>query len=70
MSPDLNLVVLSKSVDPRTGENSMKLINISRTEPPSTLFAPPPDYTVVDETGTYEINWTGTPRQEAEQDLK
>jgi len=63
MSPDLNLLVLSKNVDPRTGENSMKLINISRAEPPSTLFAPPPDYTVVDETGPFEIKWTGSRRQ-------
>jgi hypothetical protein len=58
-SPDLNLVVLSKNVDPRNGENTMKLINISRADPSPTLFAPPPDYTVVDETGPFEIQWTG-----------
>jgi hypothetical protein len=63
MSTDLNLVVLSKNVDPRSGENSMKLLNISRAEPSASLFAPPPDYTVVDETGPFEIKWTGGQRQ-------
>jgi hypothetical protein len=58
MSPDLNVVVLSKNVDPRTGENTMKLLNISRADPLPTLFVPPPDYTVVDETGPFVIEWT------------
>jgi hypothetical protein len=60
MSPDLNIVVLSKNADPRMGEGSIKLVNINRAEPPSTLFAPPPDFTLVDETGPFEIQWTGT----------
>jgi hypothetical protein len=58
MSADLKMSVLNRNVDPRNGENTMKLINISLSEPPSTLFAPPPDYTVVDETGPFEIRWT------------
>jgi hypothetical protein len=57
-STDLKLLILSRNVDPRNGENTMKLTNISLSEPPSTLFAPPPDYTVVDETGSFEIRWT------------
>jgi len=58
MSTELNLVVLSKNIDPRSGENSTKLLNISRSDPAPTLFAPPPDYTIVDETGPFDIQWT------------
>jgi hypothetical protein len=58
MSTDLKMSILNRSVDPRNGENTQKLINIRLSEPPSTLFAPPPDYTVIDETGPFEIRWT------------
>ena len=47
-SPDLKTVVLSKNSDPRNGESTTKLINISRTEPDPSLFQVPPDYEVVD----------------------
>jgi hypothetical protein len=47
-SPELKMVVLRKSSDPRSGETIMKLTNISRTEPDASLFQPPPDYTIVD----------------------
>ncbi len=63
ISPDLKVTVLTKNLDPRSGENTMKLINIDRTEPLATLFQPPSDYTIVDETGPFEIQWTGTRRQ-------
>lgn len=59
-SPELEVTVLDKNFDPRSGENSTKLINISRAEPPVSLFQPPPDYTIVDEPGPFEIRWTGT----------
>jgi len=62
-SSELKLMVLSKNSDPRTGEHTTKLINISQSEPPATLFAPPSDYTVVDEEGPFEIRWTGTRQQ-------
>jgi hypothetical protein len=62
-SIDLQVMVLSKNSDPRSGENTTKLTNISRAEPDASLFAPPPDYTVVDETGTFEMQWTSSPRQ-------
>lgn len=58
VSEDLRVTVLSRNVDPRNGENTMKLINIRLGEPPPNLFAPPADYTVVDETGPFEIHWT------------
>jgi hypothetical protein len=45
-SPDLQLLVLTKHSDPRTGENVYRLQNIVRAEPDRSLFAVPPDYTV------------------------
>ena len=48
-SPELKVVVLSKTSDPRMGESTMKLQNIDRSEPDPALFQIPPDYQVVDE---------------------
>ena len=45
-SPDLQLIVLSKHTDPRMGENIYSLKNVSRAEPPASLFQVPPGYTV------------------------
>jgi hypothetical protein len=45
-SPELQTVVLSKNSDPRFGETTYKLINIDRSEPDSSLFQVPADYTV------------------------
>lgn len=50
-SPDLKVVVLSKTSDPRMGESTMKLRNIDRTEPDPALFRAPADYQLVDESG-------------------
>jgi hypothetical protein len=47
-SPDLKLTVLSKNSDPRSGEHTTRLTNISRAEPDPTLFQVPPDYEIVD----------------------
>lgn len=57
MSPELKMVVLTKTTDPRSGETIMRLTNISRVEPDPTLFLPPVDYTVVDETGPFQIRY-------------
>jgi len=57
MSDELKEVVLSKNVDPRSGENTLKLINISRTEPSADLFFPPADFQVVDDAGAFQIHW-------------
>lgn len=43
-SPELQTVVLRKRTDPRNGESVMRLTNISRTEPASTLFQVPVDF--------------------------
>ncbi|HEU0185099.1 MAG TPA: hypothetical protein VFS27_07275 [Blastocatellia bacterium] len=45
-SKELQTVIFSKNVDPRIGETTYKLINIDRSEPDSSLFQVPPDYTV------------------------
>ncbi len=45
-SPDLNLIVLTKFSDPRSGETTFRLTNVSRAEPDRGLFIVPPDYTV------------------------
>jgi len=57
MSPDLKIVILSKSTDPRSGEYTRKVTNVDRTEPSPDLFQAPADFTVVDETGSFTIKW-------------
>lgn len=47
-SPDLQVVVMSKRTDPRTGESVFKMANLSRTEPSASLFQVPTDYKVTD----------------------
>jgi hypothetical protein len=63
LSEDLKMPILSRNVDPRSGETTMKLININRAEPSATLFELPLDYTVVEEDGPFEIHWTAQRRQ-------
>ena len=55
--PDLRIVVYRKSSDPRSGDNTMRLSNISRNEPDPQLFLPPADYQVVEETGPFTIHY-------------
>jgi hypothetical protein len=50
-STDLKIVVLSKHSDPRSGEHTTRLVNVSREEPDASLFQPPADYTVTEENG-------------------
>ena len=45
-SPELQLVVMSRTSDPRMGETTYKLTNINRTEPAKSLFEVPVGYTV------------------------
>jgi hypothetical protein len=45
-SPELEMVVKSTRNDPMSGENVYQLKNISRGDPPSSLFQIPADYTV------------------------
>jgi hypothetical protein len=43
-SPDLQVTLLSKRSDPRSGDRVYQLNNLSRAEPPSTLFVVPGDF--------------------------
>lgn len=45
-STELQLVVMTRHSDPRSGETTYKLTNINRTEPAKTLFEVPPGFTV------------------------
>lgn len=47
-SPDLKTIVYSKRSDPRMGEQTFKLTNISRSEPDPSLFAVPSDFKTVE----------------------
>jgi hypothetical protein len=49
-SPELQVYVLSKQSDPRTGETIYRLTNINRSEPDRALFEVPADYTLRDAT--------------------
>ena len=50
-SPDLKVLVMSRQSDPRFGETTYRLTNITRTEPSPQLFEIPADFTVVDPGG-------------------
>ena len=50
-SPELQVVVMTRHSDPRSGETTYRLTNILRTEPAATLFQVPSDYTVKDAGG-------------------
>jgi len=45
-SPDLQMTIMTKHSDPRSGETNFQLKNINRSSPPPTLFEVPSDYTV------------------------
>ena len=48
-SPELQTVVMTRHSDPRFGENSYTLTNISRSEPDKSLFEVPAGYTLKEE---------------------
>ncbi|HWS86773.1 MAG TPA: hypothetical protein VN282_07400 [Pyrinomonadaceae bacterium] len=50
-SPELQVVVMTRHSDPRYGETTYRLTNVSRTEPAAALFQVPSDYTVKDVPG-------------------
>jgi hypothetical protein len=45
-SEDLQVLVMTRHSDPRTGETVYRLVNIVRAEPDRNLFTVPPDYTI------------------------
>jgi hypothetical protein len=50
-SPDLKTLVLSKRIDPRSGETVTRYTNINRAEPAHSLFEVPADYKLNDTPG-------------------
>ena len=46
-SPDLKVLVMSKTSDPRMGDTTYRLTNIVRGEPDPALFQVPSDYTTI-----------------------
>jgi hypothetical protein len=43
-SPELHIVVFARTVDPRVGESSYRLVNVKREDPPAELFKVPAEY--------------------------
>jgi hypothetical protein len=50
-SPDLQVEVMTRRNDPRTGEEVTRLVNIIRAEPDSSLFQVPASYQIVEGPG-------------------
>ena len=50
-SRELGMTVMTKTSDPRSGESTMRLSNISQAEPDASLFQVPSDYQTVDPAG-------------------
>ncbi len=48
-SKELGVTVLSRSTNPSFGEQTYRMTKISRDNPPISLFSPPADYTIVNE---------------------
>ena len=55
VSRDLGVTVFNRFTSARSGESTMKLTNISRSEPDRTLFAPPADFRIVDEPDSFKV---------------
>ena len=47
-SPDLKVLVMSRQSDPRFGETTYRLTNLTRAEPSPQLFEVPSDFTILD----------------------
>jgi hypothetical protein len=54
-SPDLKVLVMSRQSDPRFGETTYRLTNITRAEPSPQLFEIPADFTIADPGGNRDM---------------
>jgi len=64
-SAELQVRVMSKHIDPRSGETIFRLLNINRSEPSRVLFEVPPDYTITSsKPSAGEPMWKPKPRKE------
>jgi len=57
-SPELQVAVLTKNSDSANGENTMRLLNLIRSEPDKALFQVPSDYAIVNETDGFNLKIT------------
>jgi hypothetical protein len=57
-APSLKVTILMKTTDPRFGEQTNRLTNVDTSEPNLSLFQPPADYKVVDETEAVKITYS------------
>jgi hypothetical protein len=48
-SPELQVAVMTRHSDPRSGESTYRLTNINRSEPDRSLFQVPSDYTILNQ---------------------
>ncbi len=60
-STELRLMLLSTNRDPRSGDNTIRIENLTRAEPDPSLFQVPPDYEVVDDTGPVTLQFSAPP---------
>jgi hypothetical protein len=60
-SPELRIMLLSTSHDPRSGDNTTKVEDLSRAEPDPSLFQVPPDFEIVDDTGPVTVQFSSQP---------
>ena len=57
ISKDLHLTVLSTHYNPASGTSTVRIANLSTSEPDPALFMVPTGYTVVDEERSFTITW-------------
>jgi hypothetical protein len=55
---DLQILVLSKCTDPRSGHSTMRLKILDRSEPDPTLFMVPSEYTIVGDKDRFTMNFS------------
>jgi hypothetical protein len=58
MSAELRITMLRKTTDPRYGESTFRIQDFSRAEPEVSLFLPPADYEIKEETGPISITYS------------
>ena len=56
-SPDLNLILCTVLVNHLSSTSTDRVVNLTRNEPDPSLFLVPVDYSIVDESGSFEITW-------------
>jgi hypothetical protein len=63
-SPELQVTMMSRHSDPRTGETVYKLTNVNRSEPLRSMFEVPADYSVVEPKGIVRLRSDGNKDQD------